>query len=110
MKKLVVVLVAMSFVLSVSGMSFAQTPSSTAQEKASDNATFKRGDDKPTAKPNADKMKADKEKAAKEKGAQEKTSKEKATKEKAAQEKAGKGKAHAEKGKTKPHVEEAKNQ
>ena len=82
MKKLVVVLVAMSFVLSVSGMSFAQTPSSTAQEKASDNATFKRGDDKPTAKPNADKMKADKEKAAKEKGAQEKTSKEKATKEK----------------------------
>jgi len=80
-----VVLVAMSFVLSVSGLSFAQTPSTTAQEKASDNATFKRGDAKPTAKPNADKMKADKEKAAK-------------------------GKAQAEKGKTKPHMEEVKPQ
>ncbi len=109
MKKLVVALVVTSFVLSVSGMSFAQTPSTTAQEKAGDNATFKRGDAKPTAKPNADKMKADKEKAAKEKGAQ-KASKEKATKEKATQEKAGKGKAHAEKGKTKPHMEEVKPQ
>jgi len=110
MKKLVVVLVAMSFVLSVSGVSFAQTPSTTAQEKASDNATFKRGDAKPTAKPNADKMKAGKEKAGKEKGAQEKTSKEKATKEKASQEKAGKGNPKAEKGKTKPHMEEVKPQ
>jgi hypothetical protein len=65
MKKLVVVLVAMSFVLSVFGLLFAQTPSSTAQEKASDNATFNRGDAKPTAKPNVDKMKAKQEKAAK---------------------------------------------
>ena len=103
------VLVAMSFVLSVSGLSFAQTPSTSAQEKASDNAAFKRGDAKPTAKPNADKMKADKEKAAKEKGAQ-KAPKEKATKEKATQEKAAKGKTQAEKGKAKPHREEVKPQ
>ena len=103
------VLVAMSFALSVSGLSFAQTPSTSAQEKASDNATFKRGDAKPTAKPNADKMKADKEKAAKEKGAQ-KAPKEKATKEKATQEKAAKGKTQAEKGKAKPHMEEVKPQ
>jgi hypothetical protein len=109
MKKLGVVLVMVCFVLTASGFSFAQTPSSTAQEKASDNATFKRGDSKPTAKPNAGKMKADKEKAAKEKGAQ-KTSREKTTKEKAAKEKPGKGKAQAEKGKMKPHVEEVKNQ
>ena len=109
MKKLFVVLVVMSFVLSLTGMSFAQSPSATAQEKASDNATFKRGDAKPTAKPNADKMKADKEKAAKEKGAQ-KAPKEKATKEKATQEKTAKGKAQVEKGKTRPHMEEVKPQ
>ena len=109
MKKLVVVLVAMSFVLSVSGLSFAQSPSSTALEKASDNAAFNKGDAKPTAKPNADKMKADKNKAAKEKGAQ-KAPKEKTTKEKAAQEKAAKGKAQGEKGKSKPHMEEVKSQ
>ena len=110
MKKLVVVLVVMSFVLSVSGLSFAQNPSTTAQEKASDNAAFNRGDAKPTAKPNADKVKAEKEKAVKEKSAQEKAAKEKEMKEKAAPEKAGKGKAQAEKGKMKPHVEEVKNQ
>jgi hypothetical protein len=110
MKKLFVVLVVMSFVLSLTGMSFAQSPSATAQEKASDNATFKRGDVKPAAKPNADKMKAEKEKAAKEKGAQGKAAQEKVTKEKAAQEKAGKGKVQAEKGKTKQYVEEVKKQ
>jgi hypothetical protein len=110
MKKHVVVLVAIGFVLSVSGLSFAQNPSTTAQEKASDNAAFNKGDAKPTSKPNADKMKTDKEKAAKEKGAPEKASKEKETKEKAAQEKVGKGKAQAEKEKMKPHVEEVKNQ
>jgi len=109
MKKLVVVLVAMSFVLSVSGLSFAQTPSSTAKEKASDNATFNRGDAKPTPKPNTDKMKAEKEKAAKEKGNAEKTAKEKGQKEKAAQEKAVKGKAKTEKANKQPHVEEVKN-
>jgi flagellar motor protein MotB len=110
MKKLFVVLVVMNFVLSLTGMSFAQSPSTTAQEKASDNASFNRGDAKPTAKPNADKMKAEKEKAAKEKGAQGKAAQGKVTKEKAAQEKAGKGKVQAEKGKTKQHVEDVKKQ
>ncbi len=110
MKKLLVVLAVMSFVFSLTGMSFAQSPSTTAQDKASDNATFKRGDAKPTAKPNANKMKAEKEKAAKEKGAQGKAAQGKVTKEKAAQEKAGKGKVQAEKGKTKQYVEEAKKQ
>jgi|GEM_PF-6177797 hypothetical protein len=109
MKKLVVLLVAMSFVLSVSGLSFAQNPSATAQEKASDNASFNRKDAKPTGKPNADKMKAEKEKAAKQKSTQEKASKEKAAKEKTTPEKAGKGKGQAEKVKTKSHVEEVKN-
>jgi hypothetical protein len=98
MKKLVVVLVAMSFVLSVFGLLFAQTPSSTAQEKASDNATFNRGDAKPTAKPNVDKMKAKQEKAAKEK----------ATQEKATQDKSAQTKGKAGKAKTGPHVEEVK--
>ena len=110
MKKMVVVLVAVSFVLSVSGLLFAQTPSTTAKEKAGDNAAFNRGDAKPTPKPNADKMKADKEKAAKEKGNAEKTVKEKGQKEKAAQEKAVKGKAKTEKGKKQPHIEDMKNQ
>jgi hypothetical protein len=86
------------------GLSFAQNPSTTAQEKASDNAAFKRGD----AKPNADKMKAEKEKAAKEKAEKEKGSKEKATKEKAEKEKAVKEKAAKEK--VKPNVEDVKKQ
>jgi len=61
MKKLGALLVMMCFVLSVSGLSFAQSPSSTVQEKASDNAAFKRADTKPAAKPKADKMKTEKE-------------------------------------------------
>ncbi len=89
MKRLVAVLVMMSFVLSVSGLSFAQSPSSTALEKASDSATFKRDDIKPGAKSDAEKMKTEKEKAVKEKVEKEKTVQEKAVKEKgkAAQEK-----------------------
>jgi hypothetical protein len=110
MRKIVIVLVMMAFVLSTAGLSFAQTPSTTAQEKASDNATFNRGDAKPSPKPNADKMKADKEKAAKEKGDAEKAAKEKGQKEKAAQEKAFKGKAKTEKGKKQPYIEEVKKQ
>ena len=99
MKKLGAVLVMICSALSVSGLSFAQTPSTTATEKASDNAAFKRGDTKPTAKPNADKVKAEKEKAAKEKAAKGKAEKEKATHEKAAKEK---GKAAQDKVKVNP--------
>jgi len=110
MRKLGVVLVMAFFVLSVSGLSFAQTPSTTATEKASDNAAFKRGDSKSTPQPNADKVKTEKEKAAKEKAAKEKAAKEKAGKEKAKQEQAGKEKVKTEKGKTKPKMEEVKNQ
>jgi len=51
MKKIVVVLVMMCFALSVSGLSFAQSPSTTAQEKASDNAAFNRKDANPPASP-----------------------------------------------------------
>jgi flagellar motor protein MotB len=96
MKKFFVVLVMMSFVLSVTGLLFAQTPSSTALEKASDSATFKRDDSKPASKPDAEKMKSEKEKASKEKAEKEKTGKGKVAEEKATQEKALK-----EKGKTK---------
>ena len=110
MKKLVVVLVAMSFVLSVSGLSFAQSPSSTALEKASDNAAFNKGDAKPTAKPNADKVKAEKEKAAKEKGDKEKAAKEKVEKEIGAKEKAFKEKGKAAQGKTKLNPDDVKKQ
>ena len=110
MKKLVVVLVAMSFVLSVSGLSFAQSPSSTALEKASDNAAFNKGDAKPTAKPNADKVKAEKEKAAKEKGDKEKAAKEKVEKEKGAQEKTVKEKGKAAQDKVKLNPDEVKKQ
>lgn len=110
MKKLVVVLVVMSFVLSVSGLSFAQTPSSTAQEKAGDNATFNRDDAKPTAKPNVDKVKAEKDKAVKEKGDKEKAAKEKVEKDKGAQEKAVKEKGKAAQEKVKLNPDDVKKQ
>lgn len=110
MKKIAAVLVMICFVLTVSGLSFAQTPSTNAQEKASDNASFNREGAKPTPKPNADKAKTEKEKAAKEKGANQKSAKEKVEKESATQQKAGKGTVKTEKGKTNPHAEEVKNQ
>lgn len=110
MKKFIVVLVMVCFVLPVSGLSFAQTPSTTAQEKASDNATFKRGDAKPTAKPNADKVKAEKEKAAKAKGDTEKAAKGKVDKEKATQEKAVKEKGKAAQDKVKLNPDDVKKQ
>ena len=44
MKKIVVVLVMMCFVLSVSGLSFAQTPAPSALEKASEKAKFNKED------------------------------------------------------------------
>ncbi|MCU0601200.1 MAG: hypothetical protein MUC33_00905 [Desulfobacterales bacterium] len=110
MKKILVVFVAMSFVLAVSGPSFAQNPSTTAQEKAGDNATFNRGDAKPTAKPNADKVKAEKEKAVKEKGDKEKAAKEKVEKEKGAKEKAVKEKGKAAQNKTKFNPDDVKKQ
>lgn len=104
MKKFFVVLAMMSFVLSINGLSLAQTPSSTALEKASDSATFKRDDSKPASKPDAEKMKTDKEKAGKEKAEKEKAGKGKAAEEKGTQEKAlqEKGKAGQEKTKLKP--------
>lgn len=110
MKKLGAVLVMICFVLTVSGLSFAQNQSTTAQDKASDNAAFNREGAKPTPKPNADKVKAEKEKAVKEKGGNPKAAKEKVEKENATQEKAGKGKVKTDKGKMNPHVEEVKNQ
>jgi hypothetical protein len=110
MKRLVVALVVMSFVLSASGLSFAQTPSTTAQEKASDNAAFNRGDAKPTAKPNADKAKAEKEKAVKEKGEKEKAAKGKVDKEKASKEKAAKEKGKATRDKAKLNPDDTKKQ
>ena len=110
MKKIVVALVAVSFVLSVSGLSFAQTPSTTALEKASDNAAFNKGDAKPTAKPNADKVKAEKEKAVKEKGDKEKAAKGKVEKEKGAQEKAVKEKGKAAQDKVKLKADDVKKQ
>jgi hypothetical protein len=110
MKKIAAVLVMICFVLTVSGLSFAQTPSTTAQEKASDNASFNREGAKPTPKPNTDKVKAEKEKAAKEKGGNQKAAKEKVEKEGATPQKAGKGTVKTEKGKMNPHVEEVKNQ
>ena len=110
MKKIFVVLVLMSFVLASSGPSFAQNPSTTGQEKASDNAAFNRGDAKPTAKPNADKVKAGQEKAVKEKGDKEKATKEKVEKEKGAQEKAVKEKGKAAQDKVKLNPDEVKKQ
>jgi hypothetical protein len=94
MKKLFMVLVMMCFVLSVSGLSFAQVPSATAVEKAIDNPTLKGGDTQSAAKPDANKTKAKKNKADN-KAAQDKVSKEKASAEKAAIEKAAEEKAKA---------------
>lgn len=108
MKKLVAVLIMVGFIFS--GMSFAQNPSTTAQEKASDNAAFNKGDAKPVAKPNADKIKADKEKAVKETGDKEKAAKGKAEKEKTAQEKTVKEKGKAAQDKVKVNPEDVKKQ
>jgi hypothetical protein len=108
MKKFAVVLVMMCFVLSVSGLSFAQTPAPSALEKASDNAAFKKGDTQPAVKPNAEKMKTEKEKAVKEKGEKEKASKGKVDKEKATQEKAVKEKGKAAQEKVKINPEDIK--
>jgi len=110
MKKILVLLVVMIFVLAVSGPSFSQNPSTTAQEKADDNAAFNRGDAKPTAKPNADKVKAEQEKAVKEKGDKEKAAKEKVEKEKGAKEKVSKEKGKAAQGKTKFNPDDVKKQ
>jgi flagellar motor protein MotB len=115
MRRLGVLLLMAFFVWSVSGLSFAQTPSATALEKASDNAKFKRGEDKTPSKPDVDKVKTEKEKAVKEKAGKEKAAKEKEAKEKldetkADQEKAGKAKVKTEKEKMKPKVEEVKKQ
>lgn len=93
MKKLFGVMVMVCFVLSLSGLSFAQSPSTTAQEKASDNASFNRKDAKPAVQPDAAKMKAEKEKAVKETGEKGKTAKETGEQGKAVKETAEKGKA-----------------
>jgi len=110
MKKIVVALVMICFASSVSGLSFAQSPSTTAQEKASDNAAFNRKDAKPAGKPNAEKMKAEKDKAAKETGEKEKATKGKAEKEKATHEKAAKEKGKAAQDKVKLNTEDVKKQ
>ncbi|MCU0558933.1 MAG: hypothetical protein MUD16_01910 [Desulfobacterales bacterium] len=110
MKKGIVLLVAIGFALSVSGPSLAQTPSSTALEKASDNAAFKKGDAKPTAKPNADKVAAEKEKVVKEKGEKGKAAKGNVEKEKSAKEKAAKEKGKAAQDKVKLNPDDVKKQ
>ena len=110
MKKMVVVLVMICFALSVSGLSFAQSPSTTAQEKASDNAAFNRKDAKPAGKSNAEKMKGEKEKAVKETGEKEKAAKGKAEKEKATHEKAAKEKGKTAQDKVKLNPEDVKKQ
>jgi hypothetical protein len=110
MKKLLVVLVMMCFALSVSGLSFAQSPSTTAQEKASDNAAFNRKDAKPAGKSNAEKMKGEKDKAVKETGEKEKAVKGKVDKEKATQEKAAKEKGKTAQDKVKLNPEDVKKQ
>jgi len=110
MKNIVVVLVMMCFVLSVSGLSLAQSPSTTAQEKASDNAAFNRKDAKPAGKSNAEKMKGEKDKAVKETGEKEKAAKGKAEKEKATHEKAAKEKGQAAQDKVKLNTEDVKKQ
>jgi len=99
MKKLAVAMVMMCFVLSVAGLSYAQSASTTAQEKASDNAAFNRKDAKPAGKSNAEKMKGEKEKAVKETGEKGKAAKGKAEKEKTTNKKAAKeqGKAAPDK-------------
>jgi len=109
MKK-IVVLVMICFALSVSGLSFAQSPSTTAQEKASDNAAFNRKDAKPAGKSNAEKMKGEKGKAIKETGEKEKAAKGKVDKEKATQEKAAKEKGKTAQDKVKLNPEDVKKQ
>lgn len=110
MKKLFGVMVMVCFVLSLSGLSFAQSPSTTAQEKASDNASFNRKDAKPAAQPDAAKMKAEKEKAVKETGEKGKAAKGTAEKEKATLEKAGQAKGKASQEKIKLNPEDVKKQ
>jgi len=108
--KEIVVLVMICFALSVSGLSFAQSPSTTAQEKASDNAAFNRKDAKPAGKSNAEKMKGEKDKAVKETGEKEKAAKGKVDKEKATQEKAAKEKGKTAQDKVKLNPEDVKKQ
>jgi hypothetical protein len=110
MKKLVVVLVMICFALSVSGLSFAQTPAPSALEKASEKAKFNKEDAQFAPKSDADKVKAEKEKTAKEKGVQEKASKEKVAKEKTTQEKAVKEKGNAAQDKVKLNPDDVKKQ
>ena len=110
MKKLVVVLVAMSFVLCVSGLSFAQAPAPSALEKASEKAKFNKEDAQSAPKSNADKMKAEKEKAVKETAEKEKAAKGKVEKEKTAQEKTVKEKGKAAQDKVKVSPEDVKKQ
>jgi hypothetical protein len=96
MKKLFVVLAMVCFVFSVSGLSFAQTSSTTAlqkAEKAIESSTSKETDTTPTAKPGADTLKTEGEKTAVEKGAHDKVSTEKTAAEKSALEKAAEEKA-----------------
>jgi hypothetical protein len=106
MKRIVAILVMICFALSISGLSFAQAPSTTAQEKASDNAKFNRKD----AKPNSEKMKAEKEKAVKETGEKNKEAKGKVEKEKTTHEKAAKEKGKAAQDKVKVNPEDVKKQ
>jgi hypothetical protein len=110
MKKMVVVLVMMWFALSVSGLSFAQSPSTTAQEKASDNAAFNRKDAKPAGKSNSEKMKGEKQKAVKETSEKDKAAKGKVEKEKTDHQKAAKEKGKAAQDKVKLNPEDAKKQ
>ncbi|HSO63133.1 MAG TPA: hypothetical protein VLR50_19005 [Desulfobacterales bacterium] len=110
MKKIVLVLVMISFALSVSGLSFAQSASTTAQEKASDNAAFNRKDAKSAGKSNAEKMKGEKEKAVKETGKKEKAAKGKVEKGKTAHEKAAKEKGKAAQDKVKFNPDDIKKQ
>lgn len=110
MKKLVIFISIAAFVLSGAGVSFAQSASSTAQEKASENAAFIRGDEKPTPKPNQDKVKAGKEKAVHQKAAKEQGAKQKAAKEKSMKENQAKTKAQSGKEKLKLNPEEPKKQ
>jgi hypothetical protein len=108
MRKITALFVLSAFVFSFVGFAFAQSPSSTAVEKASDKAVFKRGDETP-----AGKAKSEKEKALKEKGDTEKKAKQKAEKidkEKTAQEKAAKDKVKVEKEKIKAASEPPKLQ
>ena len=113
MRKTTALFVLPAFVFSLAGFAFAQSPSSTAVEKASDKAVFKRGDETPAGKTQSDKVKAEKEKALKEKGDTQQRAKEKAEKlgkEKSTQEKAAKDKVKVEKEKVKATTEPPKIQ